>query len=194
MRCGKTRACCRTCHLPLQSGSASVLRRMARKTTPDSFRQLVQAARSAIPQVAITTDVIAGFPGETEAEFQETLDFVREIGFAGGHVFTYSSRPGTPAARMKNHLPPEVKKARSAQLRALFGELSEAYCRAFWARRSKCCEIHQRTGRMGLADGRADRQLLPRQRPCAFAALERSQPRADHRTDAGRPAGELARR
>lgn len=118
-------------HLPLQSGSASVLRRMARKTTPASFRQLVQAARSTIPQVAITTDVIAGFPGETEAEFQETLDFVREIGFAGGHVFTYSVRPGTPAARMKNHLPAEVKKARSAQLRALFGELSESYRKAF---------------------------------------------------------------
>lgn len=118
-------------HLPLQSGSASVLRRMRRKTTPRSFRALIQAARAVIPQIAITTDVIAGFPGETEAEFSETLDFVREIEFAGGHVFTYSSRPGTPAARMKNHLPGEVKKARSAALRALFGELSAAYRQQF---------------------------------------------------------------
>ncbi|GAB4491174.1 MAG: tRNA (N(6)-L-threonylcarbamoyladenosine(37)-C(2))-methylthiotransferase MtaB [Anaerolineales bacterium] len=118
-------------HLPLQSGSATVLKRMLRKTTPRSFRQLAQAARAAIPDVAITTDVIAGFPGETEAEFNETLDFIREIEFAGGHVFTYSSRPGTPAARMKNHLPGEVKKARSAHLRALFGELSQAYRQQF---------------------------------------------------------------
>lgn len=118
-------------HLPLQSGSESVLKRMLRKTTPRSFRELVQAARAAIPQVAITTDVIAGFPGETEAEFRETLDFAREMEFAGGHVFTYSSRPGTPAARMKNHLPGDVKKARSAQLRALFGELGETYRQQF---------------------------------------------------------------
>ena len=118
-------------HLPLQSGSESVLKRMLRKTTPHSFRELAQAARAAIPQVAITTDVIAGFPGETEAEFGETLDFVREMEFAGGHVFTYSSRPGTPAARMKNHLPGEVKKARSAALRALFGELAETYRKQF---------------------------------------------------------------
>ncbi|MCX7753871.1 MAG: tRNA (N(6)-L-threonylcarbamoyladenosine(37)-C(2))-methylthiotransferase MtaB [Anaerolineales bacterium] len=118
-------------HLPLQSGSASVLKRMLRKTTPASFRQLVQAARAAIPAVAITTDVIAGFPGETEEEFRETLDFVREIGFAGGHVFTYSSRPGTPAARMKNHVSGEVKRTRSAQLRTLFAELSETYRKQF---------------------------------------------------------------
>lgn len=118
-------------HLPLQSGSESVLKRMLRKTTPRSFRELVQAARAVIPQVAITTDIIAGFPGETEAEFRETLDFVREIEFAGGHVFTYSLRPGTPAARMKNHLPGDVKKFRSARLRALFSELSETYRQKF---------------------------------------------------------------
>jgi threonylcarbamoyladenosine tRNA methylthiotransferase MtaB len=118
-------------HLPLQSGSASVLKRMLRKTTPHTFRELVGAARAVIPQAAITTDVIAGFPGETETEFAETLDFARETGFAGGHVFTYSSRPGTPAARMKNHLPGDVKKSRSAQLRALFGELAETYRKQF---------------------------------------------------------------
>lgn len=118
-------------HLPLQSGSESVLKRMMRKTTPRSFRELIRAARAAIPQVAITTDVIAGFPGETETEFGETLDFVREMEFAGGHVFTYSSRPGTPAARMKNHLPGDIKKSRSAQLRALFSELSETYRQQF---------------------------------------------------------------
>jgi threonylcarbamoyladenosine tRNA methylthiotransferase MtaB len=75
-------------HLPLQSGSAATLRRMARKTTPEDFARLVAAAREHIPEVAITTDVIAGFPGESEAEFAESLEFVRQMNFAGGHVFT----------------------------------------------------------------------------------------------------------
>ena len=77
-----------------------MLKRMRRKTTPGSFAALVQSARAAIPEVAITTDIIVGFPGETEAEFSETLEFVKGMNFAGGHVFTYSARPGTPAARM----------------------------------------------------------------------------------------------
>lgn len=114
-------------HLPLQSGSASTLKRMLRKTTPQSFCELAAAARAIRPDTALTTDLIAGFPGETEAEFSETLTLIRAINFAGGHVFTYSARPGTPAARMKNHLPPEIKKARSRELRTVFGELALAY-------------------------------------------------------------------
>jgi threonylcarbamoyladenosine tRNA methylthiotransferase MtaB len=107
---------------------------MLRKTTPESFRALVAAARAAIPDLALTTDVIGGFPGETEAERAETLDFVREMEFTGGHVFTYSSRPGTAAARMKNHLPAEVKKARSAELRGVFDELGRDYRQRFIGR------------------------------------------------------------
>ena len=75
-------------HLPLQAGSESTLKRMARKTTPASFRELVNAARAVVPHVSITTDIIAGFPGETEEEFAETLDFVKEMRFTGGHVFS----------------------------------------------------------------------------------------------------------
>lgn len=122
---------CRHLHLPLQSGSAGVLKRMARKTTPRTFLALVEAARRAIPEVAITTDVIAGFPGETEAEFADTLEFVRAAGFAGGHVFTYSARPGTPAARMKGQVRHEARKERSAHLRAVFAESARAYRRKF---------------------------------------------------------------
>lgn len=121
-------------HLPLQSGSAGVLRRMLRKTTPDSFRALAAAARAAIPGVAITTDVISGFPGESDIEFAETLAFVQEIGFAGGHVFTYSSRSGTPAARMKNHVPQEIRKRRTSVLRQVFDELNAAYRQQFVGR------------------------------------------------------------
>jgi threonylcarbamoyladenosine tRNA methylthiotransferase MtaB len=118
-------------HLPLQSGSESTLRRMARKTTPESFRKLVAAARAVMPEVAITTDVIAGFPGETEEEFAETLAFVREDGFAGGHVFTYSPRPGTAAAKMKGQTSPKVGKKRSLVLREVFDESAQAFRRKF---------------------------------------------------------------
>jgi len=125
------RRLCRHLHLPLQSGSPSVLKRMRRKTTPDSFAALVQAARAAIPQVAITTDVIAGFPGETDSEFSETLEFVRAMNFAGGHAFTYSARPGTPAARMPVQLPHELRKQRHAELRAVYDESGSSYRSGF---------------------------------------------------------------
>ena len=121
-------------HLPLQSGSASTLKRMRRKTTPESFRQLVASAREVMPEVAITTDIIAGFPGETEAEFAETLDFVREIDFAGGHVFTYSARPGTGAARMKGQVKSGLRKKRNHILRDAFEESAKSYRQKFVGR------------------------------------------------------------
>jgi threonylcarbamoyladenosine tRNA methylthiotransferase MtaB len=122
---------CRHLHLPLQSGAESTLKRMARKTTPTSFRELVAAARAVAPDAAITTDIIAGFPGETEEEFAETLAFVREMDFAGAHVFTYSPRPGTGAARMKGQVEKSTRKTRSAQLRALVAESARAYAARF---------------------------------------------------------------
>jgi threonylcarbamoyladenosine tRNA methylthiotransferase MtaB len=122
---------CHHLHLPLQSGSAAVLRRMARKTTPESFSALVQAARKAIPEVAITTDLIAGFPGESEAEFEAGLAFVRQMRFAGGHVFTYSARAGTTAARMSAQVPFQVRKERNARLRAVLAESANQYQSAF---------------------------------------------------------------
>jgi threonylcarbamoyladenosine tRNA methylthiotransferase MtaB len=107
---------------------------MARKTTPQSFRRLVAAAREAIPDVAITTDIIAGFPGETDEEFAQSLDFVREINFAGGHVFTYSPRPGTGAARMKGQVQPEVRKQRNHILYEALEESAKAYRKTFVGR------------------------------------------------------------
>ena len=121
-------------HLPLQSGSAGVLKRMLRKTTRESFRALAAAARVRNPDLALTTDIIAGFPGETEAEFSETLDFINEMGFAGGHVFTYSSRPGTPAARMRSQVPSALKKERAARLRSAFEAMGRDYRRRFVGR------------------------------------------------------------
>lgn len=122
---------CRHLHLPLQSGCPATLKRMARKTTPDSFRALVRAARELMPAVAITTDIIAGFPGETEFEFRESLDFVEEMDFAGGHAFTYSPRPGTGASRMSGQVAPEVKKARNAAYRAMFERAAGSYRKGF---------------------------------------------------------------
>jgi len=122
---------CQHLHLPLQSGCASTLKRMARKTTPASFRDLVTAARQIMPDVAITTDVIAGFPGETDDEFAESLEFIHEMDFAGGHAFTYSSRPGTGAACLAGQVRHEVRKERNAILRELFKEGAKVYRRRF---------------------------------------------------------------
>ena len=118
-------------HLPLQSGSEATLKRMARRTTPQSFRELASAARVAIPEVAITTDIIAGFPGETDDEFAESLAFVRELNFAGGHVFSYSPRPGTGAAKMKGQVKPELRKKRNHILHDALEESANSYRQQF---------------------------------------------------------------
>lgn len=114
---------CPHIHLPLQSGCNATLRRMARRTTQETFAALVDAARARIPDLALTGDIIAGFPGETEVEFAESLTFARSMGFARLHVFSYSSRPGTAAARMPGHVSTEVKKDRCARMMALSDEL-----------------------------------------------------------------------
>lgn len=134
-------------HLPLQSGCESTLRRMARKTTPDSFRKLVAAARAAMPDAAITTDIIAGFPGETEDEFAESLAFVNEMNFAGGHVFTYSPRPGTGAAKMKGQVRPELRKERNHILRAALDESEASYRKKFVGQ--KMSVLWESTSEMG---------------------------------------------
>lgn len=122
---------CRHIHLPLQSGSAGVLRRMARNTTPTAYRTLVETIRRMVPQVAITTDIIVGFPGETEDEFSESLEFVREISFAAGHVFAYSARNGTPAARMTGQIPHAIRKERSRKMRDVIAASSLEYRQQF---------------------------------------------------------------
>lgn len=118
-------------HIPLQSGSESVLKRMARRTRLSDFRELVRQARSLDPGFAITTDVIVGFPGETEQEFQQTLDFIREINFSGGHVFPFSSRPGTAAARMDGKITGRIVKERSRILRDEFLKQKDRFYQSF---------------------------------------------------------------
>jgi len=108
---------CRHLHVPLQSGSAAVLQRMERKYAPRQFADMVAALRHAIPDVTITTDVMAGFPGETDEEFDEGYNFIREMRFDGMHVFKYSKRSGTRAARLSDQVPETVKHERSRLLR-----------------------------------------------------------------------------
>lgn len=121
-------------HLPLQAGSDTTLKRMRRNTTTESFRALIHSAREVIPDVAITTDIIAGFPGETDDEFAHTLDFVNEMNFAGGHVFTYSPRPGTGAAKMRGQIQPEARKKRNHILHDALDESAKSYREKFIGR------------------------------------------------------------
>lgn len=111
-------------HMPLQAGCDRTLRRMARKTSQASFRELADAARSAIADLNLTTDVICGFPGETDADFEESLAYVEEVGFGRLHVFTYSPRPATAAAKMPNQLPNAIKKERTRRMIALGKQMS----------------------------------------------------------------------
>lgn len=106
-------------HLPLQSGSDSVLRRMARRCRTDEFARLAAEARTRVPGINLTTDIIAGFPGETDDEWRQTLDFVADIGFGQVHIFAYSPRPGTKASNMPDQVPTEIKRQRSQEMHDL---------------------------------------------------------------------------
>jgi threonylcarbamoyladenosine tRNA methylthiotransferase MtaB len=121
-------------HVPLQSGSDKILRRMARKTSRDSFAKLAENARDSIPDLNLSTDLIAGFPGETEQDFFDSLDYVARIGFSRLHVFTYSRRPGTAAAEMEGHLPKAERKERTRRLIELGRELSLAFHKQYEGR------------------------------------------------------------
>ena len=121
---------CRFLHLSLQYGNDRILKLMNRRYTCEEFRNFVAAAREKLPGVHIGTDVIVGFPGETDEDFKSCLEFVREIGFANIHIFSYSRRPGTPAADMANQVPPDVVKERFRQLKCVADESAAAFGRS----------------------------------------------------------------
>ncbi len=125
---------CRHLHLPLQSGCDEILARMKRRYTTADFARLVEAARQIAPEMAVTTDVIVGFPGETDAQFQDTLRFVEAMQFARVHIFPYSIRPGTPAAAWPDQVPAEVKHTRSQALRDVARAQAAAFRRRFVGR------------------------------------------------------------
>ncbi|MCK5763243.1 MAG: MiaB/RimO family radical SAM methylthiotransferase, partial [Clostridiales bacterium] len=118
-------------HLSLQSGSTTVLKRMNRKYTADEYKNKTRIIREIFPEASITTDIIVGFPGETEIEFQETLNFVNEIKFSDVHVFKYSKREGTKAAVMDNQVDESIKQKRSEILIDITKKISRMYHERF---------------------------------------------------------------
>ena len=118
-------------HMPLQSGSRSVLKRMCRKYNVDDFIAKVNKIRQVRPNISITTDVIVGFPGESEEEFQETYDFIKKVNFSELHVFPFSPREGTPAYSMPNQVSPNIKSQRVDALINLSHELEKEYRNKF---------------------------------------------------------------
>ncbi len=118
-------------HVPMQSGSDAVLRRMHRKYRPWHYREKIEKIRAAMPTAAIGADVMVGFPGETDAEFESTRRMIEELPFTYLHVFTYSARPGTPAAAMTNQVPVHLARERNRILRELAAEKKLAFMRSF---------------------------------------------------------------
>jgi len=122
---------CRHLHLPLQSGCDATLRRMNRHYTAAQFADLVAQAGDAIPGLALTSDVIVGFPGETEDDFETSAAFVEQMAFARVHVFPYSERPGTPAATMPGQVDPQIRRRWARRIREIARRCSEAFRRQF---------------------------------------------------------------
>jgi len=114
-------------HLPLQSGSDAILRRMARRCKTAEFSRLLEQARTQIPGFNVTTDIIVGFPGETEDDWRQTMDYVETTGFGHLHIFTYSPRAGTRAAGLEDQIPDSIKKQRSQELHALGEDLKKQH-------------------------------------------------------------------
>ena len=133
----KDRRFARHLHLPLQAGSDAILRTMNRHYTSDEFSELLEKVRAEVPGVAITTDIIVGFPGETEELFKEGLDFSSKQGFARMHVFPYSRRPGTPAAKMANQVSQTEKKDRVHRMQTLADSMAEKFHESFWEKRQR---------------------------------------------------------
>ena len=119
---------CRHLHLPLQSGSSRILKAMNRRYTKEQYLDLVDKIRAAVPDISLTTDIIVGFPGETEEDFEETMDVVRRVGFDSAFTFLYSRRTGTPAAVMEEQVPEETMKNRFDRLLSEVQQISARVC------------------------------------------------------------------
>ena len=161
-----TAAVCEHVHLPVQSGSTRVLKRMLRRYTRERYLEVVAALRSAIPGLALTTDIIVGFPGETEADVAETLSLVEDVDFDDAFTFKYSVREGTPAVRIKDHIAEELKAERLERLITLVRRVARARSMALVgtaqevlvegpARRGDLLQGRTRTNKVALFEGPA---------------------------------------
>ena len=125
---GRSKKICRHLHLPVQSGSSRILQKMNRRYTKEQYLNLVDKIRAAVPDISLTTDIIVGFPGETEEDFQETLDVVRKVRYDSAFTFIYSKRTGTPAAAMEEQVPQDVVKDRFDRLLKEVQEIAGEVC------------------------------------------------------------------
>jgi len=162
-----TRVVCEHVHLPVQSGSSRVLKRMLRRYDRERYLEVVAALRRAVSGVALTTDIIVGFPGETESDFAETLSLVEAVGFDDAYTFKYSVREGTPAVRIKDHVAEEVKAERLERLIAVVRRVARRKSMALVgteqevlvegrARRGDLLQGRTRTNKVALLEGPAD--------------------------------------
>ncbi|MGF0034632.1 tRNA (N6-isopentenyl adenosine(37)-C2)-methylthiotransferase MiaB [Bariatricus sp. SGI.154] len=142
---GQSKKICKHLHLPVQSGSSRILKEMNRRYTKEQYLTLVEKIRKAVPDISLTTDIIVGFPGETEEDFQETLDIVRKVRYDSAFTFIYSKRTGTPAAVMEDQVPEDVIKDRFDRL------LSEVQTIA-----SEVCSVHEGTAQTVLVESVSD--------------------------------------
>ncbi|MGE5745394.1 MAG: MiaB/RimO family radical SAM methylthiotransferase, partial [Gemmatimonadota bacterium] len=160
----ETGAVCEHVHLPVQSGSSRVLKRMLRRYTRERYLEVVGALREAVPGIALTTDIIVGFPGETEADFAETLSLVEQVAFDDAYTFKYSVREDTPAVRLKDHVPDAVAGERLERLVALVRTVARRRNMALVgtthevlvegrAKRGGLLQTRSRTNKVALVDG-----------------------------------------
>lgn len=140
---GSSKKICRHLHLPVQSGSSRILEKMNRRYTKEHYLELVEKIRKAVPDISLTTDIIVGFPGETEEDFQETLDVVRKVRYDSAFTFIYSKRTGTPAAVMEDQVPDDVVKDRFDRLLKEVQEIA-----------AEACAVHQGTVQQVLVECR----------------------------------------
>ena len=151
---------CRHMHLPVQSGSSRILKKMNRHYTKESYLALAEKIKEKIPGIAMTTDIIVGFPGETEEDFEETLDVVRKVKFDSAYTFVYSKRTGTPAAAMEDQVEPEVVKKRFSRLLEVIKESSKDNRKDGIGKEEEVLVEEKNTHEDGMVTGRLSNNIL----------------------------------
>ena len=150
---------CHHLHLPMQSGSSRILKIMNRRYDKEKYLELVAKIRNAVPDISLTTDIIVGFPGETEEDFQDTLDVVEKCDFDSAFTFIYSKRSGTPAAKMENQVPEDVVKDRFDRLLALVQEKGRKASSRFEGTVQEIL-VEEESREKGIFTGRTEYNLL----------------------------------
>lgn len=151
---------CRHMHLPVQSGSSRILKKMNRHYTKESYLALAEKIKEKIPGIAMTTDIIVGFPGETEEDFEETLDVVRKVKFDSAYTFVYSKRTGTPAAAMEDQVEPETVKKRFSRLLEVIKESSKDNRKDGIGKEEEVLVEEKNTHEDGMVTGRLSNNIL----------------------------------